>query len=176
MSYRVRLFQASVVQPLVKSNYWVYIPTFVSSVIRAEATSLPLPSYNVLECNHMGRQVFFPGVRTVQGDWNVTFAEDVIGSATFAMLKTILIYQFKSKSSLNKFNILVAPTLGHSDAPIPHLLYQLTGCWVRAISGFDFAAASPGEAVKLQVSFKYDNIENITLNSSGADPFNIEKV
>lgn len=176
MSYRVRLFQGAVVQPLVKSNYWVYIPQFELSVIRAEAASLPFPQYSVLECNHMGRPVYFPGVKTIPSSWTVTVAEDVVGSALFSMFTTVLIEQFQSGIKLHKFDILVAPTVGHSDVPIPHLLTQLKGCWVQSISGVEFSADGSGTPIKIQVTFKYDNIENVTLGAAGADPFNLEKV
>lgn len=176
MSYKATVFQSIVLQPAVKSNYWVYIPGFELSVVRAEGTSLPLPQYNVLECNHKGRPFYFPGQKSMPGDWQVTFTEDVVGSVMFSLLNTVLTRQFNSGTAFSKFSTIVCTTLLNTPAPIPHCLYELEGCWIQKLNSLDLRADGAGDTQKIIANIKYDNIKNITLGAVAADPFNLEKL
>lgn len=152
MSLKADLFSKAISAPKTQDKFYVQLPGSSKSLLRVSSTSLPYSNRAEGVIWFLGRPLYLPTVKQVEGEWSCVIEEDIAlssGALISALERRVGTFNSYKIDSLNIF------VTDQVTGLIPQLAVTLKYVWLKRIDPVTLDWSKPDQRVQYKLTFKY---------------------
>ena len=156
MSLKAEAFSLTLSAPKTQDKFYVQLPGSTKSLFRVSSTSLPYSSRAEGVITFLGRKVFIPTIKEVEGEWSCVLEEDVAlgtGAMISALERRVGTFNKYLSDSLNIF------VTDQFTGLVPQLAVTLKYVWLKRVDPVQLDWSKPDQPIKYKLTFKYSALK-----------------